>query len=179
MLVISQCSPESPAVSLLIHSSDNWGDRVRMCSLSWDNVWLYGCSECAWLWVESSGALWARGLKNKKKRGRDRKTGAFINSCLWDTTDLFMTKAHNCRHTHMLDSGLLVTQEIRGMPCELWELQCGRAKGRCYHTLRGSPVFYCIKHNDRACLLEAARWLWMRRPTERGMELEVNVRDIR
>lgn len=84
-------------------------------------------------------------------------------------------------HTwHILDSGLVVAQEIRGMPSELCEFQCGRAKGTCYHTLLDSLcVFYCIKHNDHVCLLEAARWLQLRQPTERGIELEVYISDIR
>lgn len=45
MLVISNCSPDptAVAVSLLIHSSNNWGDRdrVRVCNRNWDSVRLY------------------------------------------------------------------------------------------------------------------------------------------
>lgn len=40
-------------------------------------------------------------------------------------------------------------------------------------------LFYCIKHNDWACLLQAARWLGLRRPAERGMETEVCITDMR
>lgn len=79
---------------------------------------------------------------SEKTDRQQQKAGAFIhaesNSCKWDTTDLFMTDVDNGRlthiHTHtwhMLDSGPVVAQEIRGMPCKLRELQCGRAKGKC------------------------------------------------
>lgn len=169
------CSPDPAAepVSFLIHGSNSWRDRnsstgvglqLRDAKNVYTPWWTSMCNN------NKKGELSKKGQWNRLKPAAAHGTQWIYSWQMWTNVDA-------CAW-HVEDSGPVVAPAIRGMPCELCGLQRGRAKGRCYHKPRHSPLCVLVLNTmtEPVCS-QGARWLQLRQPTDLEVYERISIQE--